>query len=620
VGYVTMAWVPIIAVVLLGFARILLGTAEWPEVNLEKAVKAAECSVLKPEIKAGTALTLFGLPSDPNANASPVNTLEFRTLGPVQVQMPTIELDKALQNAASDFDLPAMSTLVLMKSQGSFEFRLHGGAKAEVREPKARFFLETDEAVRFGPTQDARYSVLFQNAVTLEVKQQENTRKQGFLPAGATGSLSIGKGQGLSNGQDVILLEPVTAAPWAFQVSPSLAPVRTAGQSGLASLSIDAAKPGLGFNASGFDLSACASSDGQTWKPVGVKIIDPRVGAATLLLTLPEDLRPSLSGLQNPWTNLELIVASSDGQFVAYGGFTALGCIWASMIAFVFTGALFWWLANLRHEQRRDRLGIRSEDEKKKWKKEWGQWFAGLFVGGDNDPSLSLFQMFFWTVITVWGLIYVFAITGNLLSLTQQMLWLLGIAGAGSIAARWIAGTTPSGSTSRAPDLSPAAAAPAAAASPLEFWQILNTNGRFDLLKLQIFVFTLMIGVYVVWRIADAGVFPTLDANTLLLLGVSQSVYIGGKVAGTTSLARAQTLKDDSDRKTGELQGLQDEKTKLTQKQEELKAKTPPEELSDSEKKHFKELPELISAKQTEVDNSKAEYEKALKELGLKPA
>jgi hypothetical protein len=52
--------------------------------------------------------------------------------------MPTAELDKAMQNAASDLDLPAI-TLVLMKSQGSFEFRLHGGAKAEVREPKSAF-------------------------------------------------------------------------------------------------------------------------------------------------------------------------------------------------------------------------------------------------------------------------------------------------------------------------------------------------------------------------------------------------------------------------------------------------------------------------------------------------
>src|SRR6476646_10505612 len=91
--------------------------------------------------------------------------------------------------------------------------------------------------------------------------------------------------------------------------------------------------------------------------------------------------------------------------------------------------------------------------------------------------------------------------------------------------------------------------------------------------------------------------FRALDENTLLLLGVSQGVYIGGKIAGTTSLASAQTIKDDFDRKTGELQAFQDEKTKLTQKQTELKAKTPPEDMSDDEKKRLNDLAGLISAK-----------------------
>ena len=60
-----------------------------------------------------------------------------------------------------------------------------------------------------------------------------------------------------------------------------------------------------------------------------------------------------------------------------------------------------------------------------------------------------------------------------------------------------------------------------------------NSSGAssFDLMKLQLFVFTIVIGVYVVWRITDTATFPALDTNTLLLLGVSQGIYVGGKFA-----------------------------------------------------------------------------------------
>jgi hypothetical protein len=168
---------------------------------------------------------------------------------------------------------------------------------------------------------------------------------------------------------------------------------------------------------------------------------------------------------------------------------------------------------------------------------------AGLFIGADGAPSLSLFQIFFWTVIAVWGLVFVYIVTGTLLTMTTSMLALLGIAGTGSVLARWIGvGNTPPG----------AAAGGATRQSPpkVDMGLMLSTNGSFDLLKLQLFVFTLMIGAYVVWRVMDSGAFPDLDTNTLLLLGVSQGVYIGGKVASTTTIAKARTLKLDLDVQT----------------------------------------------------------------------
>jgi hypothetical protein len=221
-------------------------------------------------------------------------------------------------------------------------------------------------------------------------------------------------------------------------------------------------------------------------------------------------------------------------------------------------------------------------------------------------------------VITVWGLIYVYSVTGTLLAMTSSMMVLLGIAGTGSVLARWIA-----------PDISsPVTAAtnqPGARTSkPFEFWQMLSTNGNFDLLKLQLFVFTLMIGVYIVWRIADTAAFPEIDTNTLLLLGVSQGVYIGGKLGGTSLLSHAQAIKLDLDLRMGERKDKNDEKRRLEQRQEVLNNKKTRSPLEKHEDDELSDIPGLLKTndeKTKEIEKRIAELQeqlnKALIELGL---
>jgi hypothetical protein len=264
---------------------------------------------------------------------------------------------------------------------------------------------------------------------------------------------------------------------------------------------------------------------------------------------------------------------------------------------------LFWGVANLRHRQ----LGGRKE--------EWGRWLAGLFIGPDRDPSLSLFQIFFWTIITVWALAYVYIVTGSLASMTPSMMALLGIAGTGSVLARWIGV-----GTSQAADVK---AAPTH--QEFDFGQMLCTNGHFDLLKLQLFIFTLMIGVYVVWRIAETAAFPELDTNTLLLLGVSQGVYIGGKLTGTTGLSRAQTFKLDLDLKrevqtklTAEIESLNKRRAEINSK------KAAGAVLEASEEKELTAIQgdiavreEKLKAANTQVEATLKDFNKALNDLGL---
>jgi hypothetical protein len=303
-----------------------------------------------------------------------------------------------------------------------------------------------------------------------------------------------------------------------------------------------------------------------------------------------------------------LAVVSSDGTSSALGALKVVSRPVSGGIAVVFTAAVFWWLLTLRSRQmtRERRPSKRSHPSS-----DQARWIAGLFISpGDDDPSLSLFQVFFWTVITVWGLAFVFLETGNLLSLTSQMMALLGIAGAGSVLARWIAMRS-GGSTSQAPG-------GGGAADPsngeFELWQMLSTNGQFDLLKLQILVFTLLIGAYVAWRIAENGAFPTLDDNTLLLLGVSQSVYLGGKLGATTSIAQAVGIKRDLDMQTAARADLEAERVKLQQRKDSGVATLA---LSPDETARLTALPGSIAVDDAKIADAKKKFTDALAALGL---
>lgn len=275
-------------------------------------------------------------------------------------------------------------------------------------------------------------------------------------------------------------------------------------------------------------LTACVIVDDAARQPVITPQAAPGHGADLLLTTdlLPEGW--------NWWTTMPFVLVGGDGHTVGIG--TAL-VVWrygAAIIATIVAAALIWGLLALRY--RKTYAGLDANG--KPLPKNWSLYFAGLFISEDDgEPSLSLFQVFFWTAVTVWALLYTYIVTGSLIGMTPEMMVLLGIAGAGTVAARWIAVTRG--------DYNIAPTGTVDSAKPVNFWDILSTKGRFDLLKLQLLIFTLLIGLYVVSTIAQSGAFPVLDTNLLLLMGVSQGLYIGGKVAGSSDLDDAQKIRSD---------------------------------------------------------------------------
>jgi hypothetical protein len=242
-------------------------------------------------------------------------------------------------------------------------------------------------------------------------------------------------------------------------------------------------------------------------------------------------------------------------------------------------------------------------------------------MGQDGDPSLSLWQMLVWTIVTVWGMFYVFIVSGSLLVLTPEVMGLLGIAGTGSVLARFIAGSA--GSTSQR------AGTPAAQRPANGLLQMLCTNGQFDLLKLQLFVFTAIVAIYVISRIADAAAFPALDANTLLLMGVSEGVYIASKAASSTGIARAVALKAEFEVNAEQQKGLDARlaQARLAEKgigAAVLAAKatgaTAPPELLKQQSESVEIARELEASRKVAVERSaalKLDFDKAVRELGL---
>jgi hypothetical protein len=358
-----------------------------------------------------------------------------------------------------------------------------------------------------------------------------------------------------------------------------LSGTRASGHDGLADLAIDSGPLRRHTDAAAPGFVACAQKIGSaTWTRVSVDATSGSGGTPDRLdLVLPKSLRPGLMDLALP---LRIAVATLDGKAIAVGSMSLVGRAWAAGAATLVIALLF---GIVMYQHGKQRIASGAKDDPR--------WLSGLFLGSDRQPSLSLLQVFLWTVITAWGMAYVFVTSGQLLALTPEMMALLGLAGTGSVLARWI-GASGSGTANPTPVVSKTATSGADNGSPVDndFFRMLSSNGGFDLMKMQLFVFTLLIAMYVVWRIVDAAAFPALDPNMLMLMGVSQGVYVTSKWTTTTPLVNAQTLKLSVDAQTADVERLK----ALPAKAEDLKAAT-----------------DKLTALQ-------ADYDKALAAIGLK--
>jgi len=147
-----------------------------------------------------------------------------------------------------------------------------------------------------------------------------------------------------------------------------------------------------------------------------------------------------------------------------------------------------------------------------------------LISGPDGRASLSKLQVLFFSLV-VFGLVTFFLLrTGRLVEISGAILTLLGIAGGGAALARIV----------DAKATADVASPPASPVRP-EWNDLFMTGNEFDVYRYQSFLFSLVVGVALIATgVTQLSSFE-IPQTLLGVLGLSQAVYIGGKIAVKSS-------------------------------------------------------------------------------------
>ena len=142
--------------------------------------------------------------------------------------------------------------------------------------------------------------------------------------------------------------------------------------------------------------------------------------------------------------------------------------------------------------------------------------FLRVIATRDGRAALSQFQIMLWSLVVGGGAIYVMMLTGDLIEVSTGTLVLLGISGSATLAAQ-VSGRA-------------AASAPRVARTPR--WSDLVTSGddgEIDVTRLQMLFFTVITALFVTIKIVASYTIPEIPDGFLVLMGISNGVYVSKK-------------------------------------------------------------------------------------------
>lgn len=166
-------------------------------------------------------------------------------------------------------------------------------------------------------------------------------------------------------------------------------------------------------------------------------------------------------------------------------------------------------------------------------------WLLRLISTDGGNASLSQFQIMLWTFVVGFSAVYVMVLSGSLIVISASTLGLLGIAGAATLLAQYTAASTSppaAGGGDPTPDMPPGAApvnpASAGAKRTPHFSDLIkDTAGgaTIDVTRLQMLLFTLICAGFVLIKVLTGHEIPEIPDGYLILMGLSNGVYIGSK-------------------------------------------------------------------------------------------
>jgi hypothetical protein len=162
-----------------------------------------------------------------------------------------------------------------------------------------------------------------------------------------------------------------------------------------------------------------------------------------------------------------------------------------------------------------------------------------ISAGADGRASLSKLQVGFFTLIVFGLVLFILLRSGVLTDIPTEVLGLLGIAGIGSTIAKGAdaqKARLDGENTTWLFDHGWLGTRAASLPNVAEWKDLFSTDGEFDVYRYQSFIFSLAVGgALLVAGVTDIASF-SIPTTILGILGLSQAVYIGGKLATPTSM------------------------------------------------------------------------------------
>jgi len=236
-----------------------------------------------------------------------------------------------------------------------------------------------------------------------------------------------------------------------------------------------------------------------------VELKELQHGEATLQVRIP-DINESGPHCAKP-VDLLVVARGPDGELAEALSkeFAVSSRMWA-VLFWIAAIALPWLVAGI----------ITARNEPKKWLRFDPIWFVS---GKHGSASLSLAQILLWTILVFSASFYVLVVSGKLLDLTDEVLMLVGIAGGSSVIAK-IAAAARGGKEGKI--VAPKPKDP-------KWLDLFQTDGRPDLTKVQMALFTTLAAIFVTAKIYGTLEFPELPAGLLTLIGINNGVYLRTK-------------------------------------------------------------------------------------------